>query len=84
MELNLNFLKQEGLRMPTKREIMCLQTMAFSIQSIIRILRDASREGSGDMAKKLADFTCSCNALEILIEPIIDYLCNYAGKEANP
>jgi hypothetical protein len=78
-ELNLNFHKNTDRYNPTEDEIIQIESVAISIEAIIKTLAEYAR-GSRDDAK---DTRCVClyvcNALELLMAPVIDYLSEYAG-----
>jgi len=74
--LNLNFNEQTGRHNPTKHELAQIESLAFGIEAIIKALgeyADADHEDLGSVCMSV------CNALELLIEPVCDYLSNYAG-----
>ena len=75
-ELNLNFHKNIGRHNPTKNEIVQIESVAVSIESIIKALNAYADGNHRDI-----DVVCMgvCNAMELLIDPVIEYLSNYAG-----
>ena len=78
-KLNLNFHKQAGRHNPTKNEIVQIESVAVSIEAIIKTLAayaECTRDDSADMGCVCISV---CNALELLIDPVIEYLSNYAG-----
>jgi DNA-binding transcriptional MerR regulator len=80
-KLNLNFHEVTGLRRPTEQEIAQLQELGFSIEAIIKTLGAYAAKNNNRMGTDTATVCmCVCNALELLIEPIVEYLANYAGE----
>jgi hypothetical protein len=77
-KLNLNFHEQTGRRNPTKDEIVQIESVAVSVEAIIKTLA-AYTEHTRD-----EDIGCVCvsvcNVLEMLIDPVIGYLSEYAGN----
>ncbi|MDR0474711.1 MAG: hypothetical protein LBH43_13695 [Treponema sp.] len=82
-KLNLNFHQQTGRREPTKHEICQIEGIAFSVQAIIKTLSVYTNENSN---RNIEGVVCMgvCEALELLMEPIIEYLSNYAGDVPAP
>jgi len=80
-KLNLNFHENTGRHEPTKNEIYQIEELAVSVEAIIKAL-GAYANGS----RKDIDGVCLgvCNALELLMEPVVEYLCNYAGNAPTP
>ena len=83
-ELNLNFHEQTGRHNPTEREIIEIESVAISVEVIIKTLgvyaenTNHSREDIGGVC------LCVCNALELLMGPVVEYLSNYAGDVPAP
>ena len=88
--LNLNFHETTGRHEPTKTEINQLEGIALSIEAIVRALYvyasdDAEDTGEAKKPHGLHSVCMGiCNALELLIDPIIEYMGNYAGLEPTP
>jgi len=83
-ELNLNFHEQAGGRKPTKMEIYQIESVAISVEAIIKALGAYAR-GSRDNAQDMMGVCLGvCNALELLMEPVIGYLSEYAGDVPSP
>jgi hypothetical protein len=82
-KLNLNFIQKSGRYEPTKNEIYQLEGLALSIGAIIKTLNVYANEnsGSGDLGSVCMSV---CNALEILIDPITEYMGDCAGSPASP
>jgi hypothetical protein len=80
-KLNLNFVQKTGRYEPTKNEIYQLEGLALSIEAIIKTLYMYANEGKEDTTGVCMGV---CNALEILIDPIVEYMGNYAGNIATP
>ena len=82
-ELNLNFHKVTGRYKPTKSEIVQIEGLALSVEAILKTLNAYANENndSGDMGGVVMGV---CNALGLLIDPIIGYLSNYAGDLPTP
>ena len=82
-KLNLNFHEQTGRHEPTKSEIYQIEGLAISVEAIIKALA-AYANGSRD--REDMDGVCLgvCNALELLMGPVIEYLSEYAGNAPAP
>ena len=80
-ELNLNFHEQTERYKPTKREINQIEGVATSVEAIIQVLEVYAGDDHKDLASVCM---CVCNALELLMGPIIEYLSNYAGALSTP
>ena len=86
MRLNVNFHQQTGRRPPTKQEINELECLALSIEAIVKAMRflcienDNKEKAHGTLGSCIS----ICSALELLMEPITDYMCNYAGDTPTP
>jgi len=81
-ELNLNFHAEEKKRrQPTKSEINQIKYLAFGVEGIIKTL-GSYVNAPDDPHEACSVCMCVCNALELLMKPISDYLSNYAGDEA--
>lgn len=86
-KLNVNFSEQTIRDEPTKDEIFQIEGLALSVKAIIQTLNVyASNHVRDAEGSKEVDSVCIgvCNALELLVKPIIEYLVNYAGDEAAP
>ena len=82
--LNLNFHKQTGRHNPTKDEIVQIASVATSVEAIIKALEEYAR-GTRDAAEDMGSVCMSvCNALELLIAPVIVYLSEHAGDAPAP
>jgi hypothetical protein len=83
-ELNLNFHEQTGRHNPTEKEFCQIEGLAVSVDAIIKTLAvyaehtNHNREDIGGVCLWV------CNALELLMEPVIEYLSNYAGGAPAP
>jgi hypothetical protein len=83
-EVNLNFHNQTSRYNPTERELCQIEGLAVSVDAIIKTLAEYaentnhSREDIGGVCLNV------CNALELLMAPVIEYLCNYAGNVPTP
>ena len=80
--LNLNFHQPEGRRIPTEDEIHQIEGLARSVEAISKSLHAyACNTFAND-----DDITDVClgvsNALELLIDPVIEYMTEYAGIAA--
>jgi len=88
-DLNLSFRETIGVCVPTESEIVQLVTLARSINAIVRVMarytNDCTHCGSDRGAYEVSD-NCACvfNALELLMEPLVNYMIDSAGKEAAP
>ena len=88
-KLNLNFHKTTGCYEPTKSEIGQLETLTLSIKAIVQVMARYTND-CNDCGSNRDDFevTNNCasvfNALELLMEPLVKYMTDYAGKEAAP
>jgi hypothetical protein len=82
--LNLNFHKPKGRHNPTKHEIAQIESIAVSVEAIVKALAEYAR-GSRDDAEDMGSVCLGvCNALELLIDPVIVYLSDYAGDAPAP
>ena len=81
-KLNLNFHEQTDRHNPTNHEIVQIGSVAFSVMAIIKTLEEYAASGNHDDI----DSVCVnvCYALELLIEPVCNYLSNYAGDAPAP
>ena len=83
-ELNLNFHENTGRHEPTKSEIIQIESVAISVEAIIKALAGYAR-GSRDNEQDIMGVCLGvCNALELLMYPVIDYLSEYAGDAPAP
>jgi hypothetical protein len=88
-KLNLNFHETTGFCKPTESEIVQLETLARSINAIVQVMarytNDCTHCGGDRGAYEVSD-NCACvfNALELLMEPLVNYMIDSAGKEAAP
>ena len=80
-KLNLNFHQQIGRHEPTKNEIYQIEGIALSVEAIIKALGVYAYYKSEDTDGVCL---CVCNTLELLMEPILEYLTNYAGDLPAP
>jgi len=80
-ELNLNFHKNTERRDPTEDEIVQIESVAISVGAIIKTLGEYADANHKDLSGVC---TSVCNALELLINPVIEYLSNYAGDVSAP
>jgi hypothetical protein len=80
-KLNLNFHKQTGCHNPTKHEIVQIGSIAFGVEAIIKALGEYAERDHEDLGSVCMSV---CSALELLIEPVCDYLSNYAGDAPDP
>jgi len=87
MNLNLNFYQQTGRRKPTQNEINQIADLSLGVKAIIKTLRvyateyDSTEIPAGEVSGVCISV---CNALDLLMEPITEYMTNYAGDEALP
>ena len=82
-KLNLNFHQQTKRYSPTKQDIYALEGIALSVEAIIKAMGDYCDKSSSENAHEALGVCMSiCNALELLIEPIVDYMGNNAGDMA--
>ena len=83
-ELNLNFHEQTERHEPTKSEIIQIEGLAISVDAIIKTLAEYAR-GSRDNAQDIGGVCLwVCNALELLMSPIVEYMSEYAGDVPTP
>jgi hypothetical protein len=83
-ELNLNFHENADRREPTKSEIAQIESVAISVDAIIKVMGAYAR-GSRDNAQDIMGVCLGvCNALELLMGPVVDYLSEYAGDVPAP
>ena len=82
-KLNLNFLDNSGRRDPTRSEIYQIQRLALSVTDIIKTLESYADENC-DPSAACGVCLSVCNALELLMDPIVDYMSNYAGNTPAP
>jgi hypothetical protein len=80
-KLNLNFHQQTGRYELSKNEIYQIEGIALSIEAILKTLGAYANEGTDDIGSVCQSV---CSALEILIDPVVEYLGNYAGSEPAP
>ena len=80
-KLNLNFQKPKDYFKLTKHEIAQIEGLALSVEAIIKTLYAYSYAENEDINDVCMGV---CNALELLIEPVIGYLGDSAGSEAAP
>ena len=84
-KLNLSFHQQTKRYEPTKQEIYALEGIALSVEAIIKAMGEYCDKDNTENAHEALGVCMSiCNALELLIEPIVDYMGNYAGDKAAP
>ena len=77
-KLNLNFLDNSRRREPTKSEIYQIEYLALGVEGIIKTLGSYVNENP-DPYVACGVCLSVCNALELLMDPIVDYMSNYAG-----
>ena len=78
-KLNLNFHQETGRHEPTKHEIVQIEGLALSVEAIIKALYIYTAE-THDEAQEMSGVCMGvCNALKLLIDPVISYMGNYAG-----
>ena len=85
--LNLNFHETTERHDPTKGEIRQLAGIALSIEATVKALFVYASDAAGGVERtKDLDMVCmgACNALELLIDPIVEYMNEYAGQEPCP
>jgi len=88
-ELSLSFHETTGVCKPSESEIGQLETLARSINAIVQVMarytNDCTYCGSDRGVYEVSD-NCACvfNALELLMEPLVNYMIDSAGKEAAP
>ena len=79
--LNLNFQEDKDYRNPTKREIVELEFLTMNVNSVIKVLAGYVMDNANNELEEVTVNTIGVlNALELLMEPIVDYMSNYAGK----
>jgi hypothetical protein len=83
-KLNLNFHKNTEHRNPTKDEIVQIEGVAISVEAIIKTLAVYAEYTNDDSRDMGGICTSVCNALELLIKPVVEYLSNYAGDVSAP
>jgi hypothetical protein len=85
-KLNLNFHQSTGRYNPTKYEIVQIESLALSIEAIIKVMAHYSVNYDNDKHSGEAMSNCLgvFNALELLIEPIVEYMGDYAGDTPEP
>jgi len=77
-KLSLNFHGPTGMSEPTENEIDQLGGLALDIKMIIKALGKCALEGR-DKNAETADICMGvCNVLELLMDPLVDYMMNYA------
>jgi hypothetical protein len=78
-KLNLNYCEDKGRRVPTEDEINQIASLAFSVEALTKALSMYCNENSN---RNVEGYVCVgvCEAIELLMGPIITYLCNYAGE----
>jgi len=84
-KLNLNFHQMAGCE-PTKQEICQLEGIALSVDAMIKVMAAYCTDiNDKEKANEALGFCTSiCYALELLMEPIVDYMVNYARNPAGP
>ena len=80
-KLNLNFEVPKERHEPTQNEIAQIEGLALSIEAIVKAL-EAYAAYYGDKADLGNVCVGVCNALELLVDPVIEYFSNYAGDAA--
>ena len=84
MKLNLNFHESTGRHEPTKSEIYQLEGITLSVEALVKALYVYASEDTGPHEDIHSVCMGICNALELLIDPVIEYMTNYAGHEPAP
>jgi hypothetical protein len=75
--------KKNKYRPPSKREIGDITSAAQGASAIIRVMqRYATNNPKGEEGDTLGVYGCVFGVLEWLMDPVTDYLFEYAGKEA--
>jgi hypothetical protein len=82
-KINLNFIQNTGRHNPPKQEIHEVEGLAFSVEAIIKTLY-AYANANDDKADIGSVCMYVCYALELLMDPITEYLSNYAGDVPTP
>ena len=80
-KLNLNFSQAVGRYNPTRSEICQIEVIALGIEAVVKALSayaEAEHEDGNGVCMGV------CNVLELLIDPVIDYLSENAGLKAAP
>ena len=84
-KLSLNFCEPTGRHEPTRNEINQIESVALSIEAMVKALYAYASEDAGEKPHGLHSVCMGvCNALELLIDPVIEYMANYAGQEPAP
>ena len=85
-KLNLNFHKTTGCYEPTKSEIGQLEALTLSIKAIVQVMARYTVDHPSDEEAREVTNNCASVfiALESLMEPLVEYMTTYAGKEAAP
>ena len=78
-KLKLNFYESTARREPTKSEIAQIEGLALGIEAIVKALKAYVLYYDDDTSSVCAG---ACNVLELLIDPIIEYMSTYAGDIA--
>ena len=84
-KLNLNFHKT-GYYKPTQSEIGQLETLALCIRAIVRVMAryTVDHADERDTYEVTNNCTSVFTALELLIDPLVEYMTDAAGNEAKP
>jgi hypothetical protein len=80
-KLNLNFHEKTGRHDPTEDEIVQIGCVAMGVQDIVKTLGVYANGNHDDIGGVCIGV---CYALELLMEPVIGYLSNYAGDAPAP
>ena len=82
-KLALCFREEKEFRPLTSNEINGVTIAAQGAAAVVRVMRDYAIENPrGEDDDALGVYGCVFGVLELLMEPVTDYLFNYAGKEA--
>jgi putative Mn2+ efflux pump MntP len=80
-KLNLNFIQPTERYEPTKSEIAEIVGLALSVDALAKALEVYAIDSNENIDSVSIGV---CNAIQLLINPVIVYLCNYAGDEPAP
>jgi len=84
-ELALCFREKKEYRNLTRHEIFGIVKASQGASAIIRVMREyANHYPYGEEDDLLGIYGCAFNVLELLMDPVTDYLFGFAGKEAEP
>lgn len=87
MKLRFGFMpiERERLRL-TKNDIYHLSSTAMAIEAISEVMANYACDNTEQKEQSSVIVNCmhAFNVLNLLIDPIVDYLSEYAGEEAAP